>query len=45
MPDLLKLAVDVRCLDCGAEVLRTESDPGDTVQMPDHVCRETPDGV
>jgi hypothetical protein len=34
------LAVDVRCLDCGGEVLRTEAAPGDTVQMPDHHCAE-----
>lgn len=40
MPDPLTLAVDVRCLGCGSEVLRTEVEPGDTVNMPAHVCLE-----
>jgi len=38
MPDPLTLAVDARCLDCGAAVLRTEVAPGDAVHMPDHDC-------
>jgi hypothetical protein len=40
MRDPLTLAVDVRCLACGGEVLRTEAAPGDAVQMPSHVCLE-----
>jgi hypothetical protein len=35
------LAIDVRCLDCDTEVLRTEAAPGDAVHMPDHNCQET----
>jgi hypothetical protein len=36
----LTLAVDVRCLDCGGEVLRTEASPGAAIEMPAHVCEE-----
>lgn len=38
------LAIDVRYLGCGAEVLRTEAGPGDAVTMPAHTCEEVPDG-
>ena len=35
------LAVDINCLDCDALILRTETNPGEEIKIPDHECEAT----
>lgn len=42
MTRLLNLSISVTCLDCRTELVRTEADAGDHIELPNHKCEVSP---